>query len=79
MNSTREQLLAALTEMSGRYPEWRFGQMIANVTDWARQPADAVGAAEAMWEVEDDELIATIRAHLERRAKQLESEAASAE
>jgi hypothetical protein len=74
MNSTREQLLAALAEMSARYPEWRFGQMIANLTDWARQPTDASRAAEAMWDVEDDELLATIKGHLERRRAQLQQE-----
>ena len=31
----RVELFAALTELSRRYPNWRIGQLVANVAGWA--------------------------------------------
>ena len=57
-----DELFSTLSAMRRVYPEWRFGQLVANLAVWAR------GArAESVWDVEDDELIAAARAHLERR------------
>ncbi len=69
MNATREQLMQALGEMWGRYPEWRLGQMICNLAAWARQPAGPEGAAGDLWDIEDEELLAAIRQHFARRAE----------
>jgi hypothetical protein len=77
MNQTQQQLLAAIAEMSELHPDWRFGQMIANLTDWARQPADPAQAATAAWDVEDQELLETIQGYLERRRAPLEHEPTS--
>ena len=61
MTPVREELLHLLEELSNRYPDWRFGQLVANVSYWAREPR-----AEAIWDVEDEELLKGIKAHLSR-------------
>lgn len=58
----RRDLLQALGELSEAFPEWRFGQMIANLAVVARG-----ATTEAIWDVEDDELRAAIQRHLDRR------------
>lgn len=57
MTSTeRTELLTALAEMSRRYPDWRFGQLVANITGWTDQD---------IWDVEDQQLLEACRTHLE--------------
>jgi hypothetical protein len=53
MNTPRQELLARLAELSDADPELRFGQMIANLATLAQGPK-----VEAVWDVEDDELLA---------------------
>jgi hypothetical protein len=67
MSPTRRELFVALEEMSERYPEWRLGQMLANIADWAKQPADPGAGAAAIWDIEDQELVDCIRRHFERQ------------
>lgn len=66
-DSTRKEVLSALEELSEACPDYRFGQMIANLAMLAR--GDAEGA---IWDMEDAELLAAARKHLadrnERRA-----------
>lgn len=59
MTATRRKILQALGEMSDRYPEWRVGQMVTNVSVWARG-----ASASAIWEVEDEEFLAALEKHL---------------
>ena len=59
--SIRSELLQAFAEMGERYPDWRFGQMIANASYWAE------GAhASAIWDVEDLKLLETVKNHLKK-------------
>lgn len=58
-NELRQQ---ALAELSAAYPEWRFGQMIANRALIARSPE-----AESVWDMEDEELLAAVRWQLDQR------------
>jgi hypothetical protein len=51
----RADLLAAVTALCQRYPDWRFGQLVANVAGWADQE---------IWDVEDDQLLEAARLHL---------------
>ena len=37
-SESRQQVLAALEDLSETYPDWRFGQMIANLATIARGP-----------------------------------------
>lgn len=55
----RRELLRLIEEMGEGYPEFRLGQLIANLTFWARGDQDG-----AVWNVEDHELIAAAREQL---------------
>lgn len=56
MNDSSE-LLPLLEALCSRYPHWRFGQLMANVAGWA----DA-----NIWDVEDAQLVAACKKHLDR-------------
>jgi hypothetical protein len=55
----RSEVLQALEELSEACPEYRLGQMIANLAMLAR--GDDEGA---IWNMEDAELLAAARKHL---------------
>jgi hypothetical protein len=57
----RQDVLKALGELSAAIPEWRLGQMIANLAVVARGATN-----EAVWDVEDEELLVAIRRHLDK-------------
>ena len=60
MNSqNRTDLLEAITALSRRYPDWRLGQLIANVAGWLDQE---------VWDVEDEQLLAAAQLHLQEPA-----------
>ncbi len=63
MTTIRKEILRALGEMSERYPEWRFGQLVANISYWAKEPS-----VEAIWDVEDEEFLEGIRSHLSQQS-----------
>jgi len=54
-SQARTELLTAIAELSERYPNWRFGQLVANVAGWADQE---------IWDVEDEHLLEAARIHL---------------
>jgi len=54
-NEPRADLLAILAELSRRYPDWRLGQLLANVAGWADQE---------IWDVEDEQLLQAAQLHL---------------
>jgi hypothetical protein len=62
MTAVRENVLHLIARMSTRYPEWRLGQLVANVALWARQPTEPNDTA--IWDVEDAELLAAMERHL---------------
>jgi hypothetical protein len=62
INPVRQDTLQALAQLSAAFPEWRLGQMIANLAVVAR---GATG--EAIWDVEDEELLAAIHRQLDKR------------
>jgi hypothetical protein len=47
------------------------GQLVANLTDRVKQPDSQARAAEAIWDIEDEELLASARDFLDRRRRQL--------
>jgi hypothetical protein len=53
----RADLLATIARLCERYPNWRFGQLIANVAGWTDQE---------IWNVEDEQLLEAARQHLEQ-------------
>jgi hypothetical protein len=56
---TKLEILRTLEKMIERYPEWRFGQMVANISYWAAGPT-----AEAVWDVEDTNFLKALNSHL---------------
>jgi hypothetical protein len=62
----RLPVFEALAAMCRRYPDWRLGQIVCNVAGWAE--AD-------VWDVEDDQLLAAVEGHLQRRAAREAGEA----
>ena len=61
MNPVRRDVLQVLAELSEETPEVRFGQLIANLSHLARGLS-----GEAIWNTEDEELLAAARTHLEQ-------------
>jgi hypothetical protein len=56
MTTTREELLACLAALSEAAPDLRLGQLVANLATLAQ------GAkVEAVWDTEDDEMLAAAR------------------
>ncbi|MBV9124690.1 MAG: hypothetical protein JO112_15140 [Planctomycetes bacterium] len=64
MTPVRENVLRLLAQMSERYPEWRLGQLVANVASWARQPTEPHETG--IWDVEDEELLEALERHLKQ-------------
>jgi hypothetical protein len=62
MEAVKQQLSAVLNELCEEYPEWRFGQLVANVAAWAGtdEPAN-------IWDVSDADLLQAARDHLARK------------
>jgi hypothetical protein len=59
LNQQHCYLLDAIAELSRRYPDWRLGQLIANVAGWADKE---------IWDVEDEQLLAAAQLHLRQSA-----------
>jgi hypothetical protein len=56
----KQEVLQALSELVEHCPDVRFGQLIVNLSCIARGPTP-----EAVWDMEDDELLAVAKSHLE--------------
>ena len=65
----RNDILRTLAELSECCPEGRFGQLVANLSYVAKGPTQ-----EAIWDVEDEELLAAARKHLEDRRSKVVSQ-----
>jgi len=55
----RQEILQLLERLSELTPEVRFGQLIANLSYLAVVPTN-----EAIWDMEDEQLVAAIRKHI---------------
>lgn len=58
---TTEELIGALSELRTLFPDWRMGQLVANLV-MAAGGTDST----AIWDVEDEQLLAAARRLLER-------------
>jgi hypothetical protein len=56
-----EELIGALSELRAIFPDWRMGQLVANLV-MAGGGADAA----AIWEIEDAQLLTAARRLIER-------------
>ncbi len=59
--TTGDDLLAAMQELRTLFPDWRTGQLVASLTQAAGRDREG-----AIWDVEDDELLAAARRLIER-------------
>jgi hypothetical protein len=59
--SVAEELIEAIAELRKLFPDWRMGQLVANLVT-------AAGGmdASAIWDMEDDKLLAAARRLIER-------------
>ena len=62
--STAEELIRAISELRALFPDWRMGQLVANLVT-------AAGGkdAGAIWDVEDEQLLAAARRLIERNGE----------
>lgn len=60
MQPVRQEILSVLADLSAYCPEVRFGQLLANLSYLAKGPTN-----EAIWDMEDDELLVAAKQHLE--------------
>jgi hypothetical protein len=58
---TRAELLTAVMELGHLFPEWRLGQMLANLAMAAGHPESG-----AVWDLEDSEALVAARRLIER-------------
>jgi hypothetical protein len=61
IDPVRQEVLQVLAELSEVAPEVRLGQLMANLSYLARSLS-----SEAIWNMEDEELLAVAREHLEQ-------------
>jgi hypothetical protein len=61
IDPARQEVLQVLTDLSEIVPEVRLGQLMANLSYLARGLSN-----EAIWDMEDEELLAAAREHLEQ-------------
>ena len=59
INPVRQEILKELAQLSELAPDVRFGQLVANLTFLAAGPWE-----EALWDLEDDQLLAAIHQHV---------------
>ena len=63
MSRDIERLLGAIRRMKAEYPEWRIGQLVANVADWKLGPD-----AKSIWAIEDDDFVEMVDEHLRKKS-----------
>src|SRR5207248_11007763 len=56
-NKARLELMEVIAELCERYPDWRLGQLVENLSGWADQE---------VWDVEDEQLLHAARLHLQQ-------------
>jgi len=59
ISPVRQEILRVLADLSGYCPDVRFGQLLANLSYLAKGPTN-----EAIWEMEDEELLVAAQQHL---------------
>ena len=57
-------LINALNKLKELHPNWRFGQLVENVSVWAKGPIKG-----ATWEVTDEEWIYAAKNHIKKMSE----------
>jgi len=65
MSDVRDEILALLPRLWKLHPDMRFGQLVTNVSYWARRPEKS-----ATWDVEDAEFLQAMKKHIEEREQE---------
>ena len=68
--SSRDELFGVLAELRLLFPDWRFGQLVANLAMAAGRDCES-----AIWDLEDEELVTAGRRLIERNSDRLMSNA----
>jgi hypothetical protein len=61
MNTATEELMEAIVEVRALFPDWRMGQLIANLAT-----ASGLANNEGIWDVQDEQLLVAARRLIER-------------
>ena len=61
--STAEELIQAISELRALFPDWRMGQLVANLVTAAGSTD-----ARAIWDVEDEQLLVAARRLIDRNS-----------
>ena len=64
IHPVRQQILRVLADVSIYCPDVRFGQLLANLSYLAKGPTN-----EAIWDMDDEELLTVAKQHLETLRK----------
>jgi hypothetical protein len=72
-HTTREQLWEALAELAKLSPDWRFGQLVCNIADYAGEGAKPP----TVWDATDEELLAAARELVQHRRRAQEADSSS--
>jgi len=67
-HANRAKLLKAIAELGELHPDWRLGQLLANLAMAAGRTE-----AEAVWDLEDSEALTAARRLLDRHYQQVAS------
>jgi hypothetical protein len=59
--SATEELIAAVIELRSLFPDWRLGQLVANLAQAAGHDGNG-----GIWEVEDEQILVAARRLIER-------------
>src|SRR5690348_3623062 len=61
----QKRLAKVIEQLTELHPDWRIGQLVANVAAWASGPT-----AEAVWDVDDESFLKAAETHLRTHASQ---------
>ena len=67
-SSTTDELLDAVSELRDLFPDWRLGQLVANLT-LAAGDEDL----ESIWDVEDEKLLAAAQRLIQRHQERADN------
>jgi hypothetical protein len=62
--TTTDELIDALAELRGLFPDWRLGQLVLNVAT-----AAGAGSDDGIWDIDDQQFLAAARRLIERNAQ----------
>lgn len=71
-NTSGDDLMLAMAELRTMFPDWRIGQLVASLAQAAGRDGEG-----AVWEIEDEQLLAAARRLILRNAARQLAESAT--